>query len=104
MSYKDDALQEIVSIAKRNNIVIADIAGVMTDVPSQVAKESSSVLSKLFGYIGGILVFAGMSVFISMYWDDFGSAARVIVTLGTGFILFLMGIVSISDKKYERAT
>ena len=104
MSYKDDALKEIVSIAKRNNIALSDITGAMTDAPSQVAKESSSVLSKLFGYIGGILVFAGLSVFISMYWDDFGSAVRVIMTLGTGFILFLIGIVSISDKKYERVT
>ncbi|MFH1159024.1 MAG: DUF2157 domain-containing protein [Pseudomonadota bacterium] len=103
MSHKDDALQEIVLLARRNNIAVADIASALTDAPSQAAKESSGVLSKLFGYIGGILVFTGIGVFISMYWDDFGSAARVAVTLGTGFTVFLMGIVSLYDKKYERA-
>lgn len=60
------------------------------------------MLSKLFGYIGGIFVFAGIGVFISMYWDDFGSAARVIVTLGTGLVAFIMGLMCLADKKYER--
>ena len=104
MSHKDDALQEIIFIAKHNDIVLSDIVEAMTDVSAQAAKESSGVLSKLFGYIGGVFVFAGVGVFISMYWNDFGSAARVIITLGSGFILFLMGVVSLYDKKYMRAS
>ena len=103
MSLKDDALHEIIALAKHNNITLDEIARIMTNTQAQAAKESSGVLSKLFGYVGGIFVFSGIGVFISMYWHDFGSAARVIVTLGTGFIAYIMGVVCLFDKKYERA-
>ncbi|PKO46195.1 MAG: DUF2157 domain-containing protein [Betaproteobacteria bacterium HGW-Betaproteobacteria-22] len=103
MSLKEDALQDIVSLARHNNITLQEIAAALQAPQQQVRKESSSVLSKLFGYIGGIFIFAGIGVFISMYWDDFGSAARVVVTLGTGLVAFSMGLVCLTDKKYERA-
>ncbi|MDP1596709.1 MAG: DUF2157 domain-containing protein [Methylotenera sp.] len=103
MSLKEDALQDIVSLARHNKITLEEIAQAFNSPKIQTVKASSSVLSKLFGYIGGIFVFAGIGVFISMYWDDFGSAARVIVTLGTGLVAFIMGLVCLADKKYERA-
>ncbi len=103
MSQKEDALHDIVSLAMHNKITLEDISHALSVAPVLVSKPSSSVLSKLLGYIGGIFVFAGIGVFISMYWDDFGSAARVIVTLGVGLVAFIMGLVCLHDKKYERA-
>ncbi len=103
MSTKEDALHDIVSLAKHNNITLDEIKQAIEAAPALASKPSASVLSKLFGYIGGIFVFAGIGVFISMYWDDFGSAARVIVTLGTGFVAFIMALVCLYDKKCERA-
>ncbi len=103
MSLKEDALQDIVSLAKHNNITLDEIKNALVTAPILASRPSSSVLSKLFGYIGGIFVFAGIGVFISMYWDDFGSAARVIVTLGVGFVGFIMGLVCLDDKRYEKA-
>lgn len=103
MSTKEDALHDIISLAKHNNISLDEIKNAIEAAPVLASKPSSSVLSKLFGYIGGIFVFAGIGVFMSMYWDDFGSAARVIVTLGTGFVAFIMALVCLYDKKYERA-
>ena len=103
MSLKEDALQDIVSLARHNHITLEEIAQALNTPQAQASKPSSGVLSKLFGYIGGIFVFAGIGVFISMYWDDFGSAARVIVTLGVGLVAFIMGMVSLGDKRYEKA-
>ena len=103
MSNKEDVLHDIVSLAKHNNISLDEITHAMQAAPVLASKPSSSVLSKLFGYIGGIFVFAGIGVFISMFWDDFGSAARVIVTLGTGLVAFVMAVVCLTDKRYERA-
>jgi hypothetical protein len=103
MSQKEEALQDIISLAKHNNITLNEITHAMQATPALASKPSSSVLSKLFSYIGGIFVFAGIGVFISMYWDDFGSAARVIVTLGVGFAMFIMALVCLSDKRYEKA-
>ena len=103
MSQKEEALQDIVALAKHHQITLEEIAHALTTAPVLVSKPSSGTLSKLLGYIGGIFVFAGIGVFISMYWDDFGSAARVIVTLGVGLVAFLMGLACLYDKRYERA-
>ncbi len=103
MSLKEDALQDIVSLVRHHQITLEEIALALKASESGLEKQPASILSKLFGYIGGIFVFAGIGVFISMYWDDFGSAARVIVTLGVGLIAFLMGLVCLADQKYERA-
>ncbi len=101
---KEDALQDIVALARHNQITAEEIARALSMPQSEQTKQQSSgVLSKLFSYIGGIFVFAGIGVFISMYWDDFGSAARVLVTLGTGFVTFVMGLVCLYDKRYEKA-
>ena len=103
MSLKEDALQDIAALAKHHQITLDEIAQALQVAKDTADKPPASVLSKLFGYIGGIFVFAGIAVFIAMYWDDFGSAARVIVTLGSGLIAFLMGLICLTDKKYERA-
>ena len=102
MSQKEEALQDIVSLIKHNKITLDEISATLSMPAAQANKPSSGVLPKLLGYIGGIFVFAGIGVFISMYWGDFGSAARVIVTLGVGLVAFLMGLVCLYDKKYEK--
>ena len=103
MSAKEEALQDIVALIKHNSISLDEIKDALETAPVLASKPSSSTLSKLLSYIGGIFVFAGIGVFISMYWDDFGSAARVIVTLGIGLFAFMMGLVCLYDKRYERA-
>ena len=103
MVQKEEALQDIVLLAKHHDITLDEIALALASSQKQTTQQSSSILSKLFGYIGGIFVFAGIGVFISMYWADFGSAQRVITTLGTGLIALFMGVVCLADNKYERA-
>jgi hypothetical protein len=103
MSAKQDALLEIVGIAKRNGIGADEIVAALAGPEPQGGKEASSILSRLFGYIGGILVFSGICVFISMYWDDFGPVARITVTWGVGLAAFLMALGCLLDERYERA-
>ena len=67
MSQKEEALQDIVSLAKHNKITLDEIAYALAVAPLLADKPPPSVLSKLLGYIGGIFVFAGIGVFISMY-------------------------------------
>jgi hypothetical protein len=100
---KEDALQEIAALARHNGITLAEIARVLTNAQEQAQTASRGILSKLFGYIGAIFVFSGICAFISMFWDDMGSAPRVIITLGTGFIAFLMGLSALTNEKYARA-
>lgn len=101
MSDKDDVLLEIVQLARANGLTADDIRKAMVATGGE--KRSSGIVARLFSYIGGIFIFAGIGVFISMYWQDFNSEARVIVTLGVGFIAYLLALVCLNDKAYERA-
>lgn len=101
MSHKDDVLQEIVLLARNNGITPQDIQRAMAEPDRQ--RQSSGIISRLFSYIGGIFIFAGIGVFVSMYWHDFNSEARVIVTLGVGFAIFLLGLACLNDRNHERA-
>jgi hypothetical protein len=98
---KEDALQDIVKLARHNNITLGEIQEALR--ATSAGKPPSSLLSKLFGYFGGILVFAGICVFVGMQWDSMGKAAHVIITLGTGFVLFLMALATLTDERYARA-
>lgn len=100
---KDEALQDILLLVKQNNISLQEIEDAFNRTSTQVSKVSGTILSKLFGYMGGIFVFAGIGVFISMFWADLGSASRVIATLGAGLAIFFMGFVCLTDKRYARA-
>jgi hypothetical protein len=104
MASKEDALHEIIALAKHNKITILEIENALKESPTSKASNSSNILSKLLGYIGGIFVFAGICVFIGMYWDDFGSAARVIITLGSGFTLFILALLAEKDAKYNKVS
>lgn len=101
MSDRDEALHEIARLAKRHGLALEDIRRAMTGPDKQ--KESSGIVARLFSYIGGIFIFAGIGVFISMYWRDFNSEARVIVTLGVGFAAYLLALACLNDKNYQRA-
>jgi hypothetical protein len=102
MTQKQEALLDIVALARHHNISLAEInQALSSETPTKA--QANSVLSKLLGYIGGIFVFAGIGIFIAMYWDDFNSAQRVIVTLGTGLIAFFMGVACLTNLRYERA-
>jgi hypothetical protein len=103
MPAKQDALLEIVALAKHHEITLNEITHALQAAPVLPSKPSASVLSTLLAYIGGIFVFAGIGVFIGMYWDDFGSAARVIVTLGVGFVTFVMAVLCLAEARYRRA-
>lgn len=100
---RQDALAEIVDIAKRHALTLADITAAFQQTPEQKAEKSGSLLMRIFGYIGGILVVSGLCIFVGMQWDHIGPAARVMLTLGTGFCVFVMAITCAKDERLEVA-
>lgn len=104
MTEKQDALQEIAALAKLNNLTIEELTRAIGDKKEAELRESGGTISRLFSYLGGILVLAGFCIFLAQYWDDFGSASRVLVTLGTGFCAYLFGLAAIGHPQFERTT
>jgi len=101
MTDRDDALLEIAKLARNHGLTLEDIQQALTMPDKQ--KQSSGIVARLFSYIGGIFIFAGIGVFISMYWREFNSEARVLVTLGVGFAAYILALVCLGDKNYQRA-
>jgi hypothetical protein len=103
MSAKQDAIIEIVDSIRRHNLSLDDIAEALKGGAEFKAEKSSGVLSRLFGYIGGIFVFAGLAIYVGMQWNDLSSAGRILLTLGLGFCAFVLALVCTTSDKFEKA-
>ncbi len=106
MTSRHEALQEILSIASRHQLTPEEISAALRAEgmkEESTPEQKSSLVAKLFGYIGGILVFAGIVIFIGMQWEEMNSPARIIITLGTGFAAFLMALAALREVRFSRA-
>jgi hypothetical protein len=65
--------------------------------------NKSEMVLRLFLYLGGTLIFAGLGVFIHTIWDSIDSFARVTITFGSGFTAYLCGLFFAADKRFEKA-
>jgi hypothetical protein len=105
MTTREEALQQIAEIAARHQLTADEITGSLArqSRPDQ-AERSSGILAKIMAYLGGILVLAGLAIFIGMQWDYFAPAIRVLVTLGAGFAIFLFALITMTDQRFSRVT
>jgi len=102
MLTKDKALDDILAIARQHDLTAADINSAF-QLPAEKDPESaSSILGKILGYLGGVFIFAGLSIFISMNWEVMNTAARIIITLGSGLAVFIMALVASADARYSK--
>jgi Predicted membrane protein (DUF2157) len=99
------ALEQIAALARQHGLSADEIATALGQPPvDAVGTRGRSVLVRVLGVLGGIFVFAGVGVFIALQWDDMNSAARVVVTLGSGLTAFALAVLSSRDPRYSAAT
>ena len=109
MDDRAQALAAIAEIARRHGLTAVDIAGALGDsLPAAPAASSENrwrtVLVSVLGFLGGTFVFAGIGVFIALQWSNMNSAARVIVTLGSGLSALVLALISTRDVRFAKAT
>ena len=103
MSARDDALVQIVALVRQHGLTVGDITSALDDDPHTSVARSSSILSRVFGYVGGAFVFAGLAIYIGMRWDDLGPAGRVVLSLGPGFCAFVLALVCTTNEAFTGA-
>src|SRR5215213_8805099 len=103
MSAKQDALIEVVDIIGRHGLTLDEISAALKGGKEFKAAASGSILSRLFGYVGGIFIFAGLAIYVAMKWDDLSSMGRIFLTLGCGFSTFIFALVCTTDRRFEKA-
>ena len=104
MDERTQALQDIAAIARAHGLSAADVAGAIDSTSSAaVAARGGGTLVHVLGVLGGTFVFAGIGVFIALQWSDLNSAARVLVTLGSGLAAFILSVLGTRDRRFEKA-
>ena len=105
MDDRTRALQDIVSLARQHGFSAAELSAAAGSAPDQAREtRGRDVLVRVLGFLGGTFVFAGIGVFIALQWEGMNSASRVVVTLGTGFVTFVLAMLSARDPRFVRAT
>lgn len=102
MANKQDALVEIVGLARAHGLSADEIRDAM-ETELQTGPDKGGVLGRIFAILGGIFVFSGIAVFASMNWDVMNSAARIIITLGSGIAAFVLALIASGDTRYQKA-
>ena len=109
------ALQQIVALAREHGLTSHDVSvaladqtapALSTDTRSEKKEPDSRarvLIMRSLGYLGGTFVFAGVAAFIALQWDEMNSAARVIITLGSGIAACLLAVMAGRDERFEKA-
>ena len=109
------ALQDIVALARAHRLTAVEIGAALAEEPAPAADLSTvarsaeaesrarTILVRVGAYLGGTFVFAGIVAFIALQWDSMNSAARVIITLGSGLAAFAMATIATRDSRFDKA-
>lgn len=99
---RDDALNQIQNLIETHHLSELDILGLYKK-SSALHSKPTNLLQLAMIYLGGIFIFAGLGVYINMIWDDINSLSRVIITLGSGFVAFILSLLCTSDARFTKA-
>lgn len=107
MSEKDEekqkALDEIVASARAYDLTLDEITAALIKASITRGTGRMQMVQTMFVYVGAILAIAGTTGLISLYWDDLGSPARVLVTLGPGIIALVLSLSALKAEQYQKA-
>lgn len=104
---KGSALESIARLMRNYDITPAEVAAAFHAPASQQAepgrRSKGDIAKTLFTYLGAIFILAGISTYIGTFWESMGSAMRIIMTLGVGYILLIVLVSALYEGKYPKA-
>lgn len=103
---KPSALESIAQLMRNYDITPAEVEAAFHApaatrvVPAQ--RSRGDIAKTLFTYLGAIFILAGIGTYISTFWESMGSAMRIFMSLGVGYILLIVLISALHENKYPR--
>lgn len=104
MDQHKQALLEIKKIAAENDLSWDDVRKVLQIKPEYKAESGPFEVSEMLAYIGGMLIFAGIGVYTTMFWGTLSSVFRIVLTFGSGFSCFCIALGLSRNSKYQKVT
>lgn len=102
MNNKQQALATIIEIAKKYDLSETDVAHAIRNTSVKVTPEQESSVGSSLAYLGAILVFGGLCAFVSMHWESLNAMARILVTFGSGIVLFTVGMMILTYSNAQK--
>lgn len=102
MSTRHDALIQIQSLIKTHHFSQADISALF-EASAPDEQRGGNLLQRVMIYSGAAFIFMGLCVYIGMSWDKFDALSRVIISLGSGFVAFILGLFCLGDQRFTKA-
>jgi hypothetical protein len=101
---KNEILKNIQFLASQNAITKDELisafdSGVSPKV--SVGKPRSAGISHILYYIGGAVVFIGISVLIWQHWTVFNKITKILSTLGVGIASYIMAVLLSREERFE---
>jgi hypothetical protein len=98
------ALEQIAALARTHGLSATEVAAAIEPASGDAgARRTQGVLVHVLGVLGGTFVFAGVGVFIALQWNELNAAARVLVTLGSGLVAFVLAVLGTRDRRFDKA-
>lgn len=94
MNARDQALSRIVELARQHGISHADVRAALEAGAGPAKPARQGALGRVFAWLGGTLVLAGLCVLVATLWHDMGTPERVIATLGTGLAALVLSYMA----------
>lgn len=103
---KAGALKHIAQLMNIYDITPAEIETAFRErasvSESPVRRSKGDIAKTLFAYLGAIFILAGVGTYIAMFWNSMGGVMRVSVTLGVGYILFIVLVSALHENKFPK--
>lgn len=106
MPTKEEVLQNISTLAQQQAVTKEEVIAAYNQgsgaKPDQALTKKVSVTEILY-YIGGGIVFLGISILMAQNWEILGFETKLLATLGVSIMAYLVGILFGQNTKTETA-
>jgi hypothetical protein len=106
MATKEEVLQYIRTLAEQKIITKDELIEAYdsgSGIKQDIVLTKKLGVSEILYYIGGAIVFLGISILLWQNWSTLGFGTKVLVTLGSGIAAYFVGLLFSRDERTETA-
>ena len=101
---KEELLKQIRSLAAQNFVTREEVtsafeAGLSGDTKNDTQRQTG--ISHILYYVGGAVVFLGISVLIWQHWSALNSVTKILSTLGSGVTAYIAAVFLSREERFE---